>query len=724
MLLGHDTHLRCRARTVRYHAAAVARGAGQAPAAPFRTPPPNEPSIVEIATIESSSASAARPADRAPQLGLGRSLREPGRLRPPVGLGPLGGRPPAHAGHASRRRRSTARPTFRLEAAGGGRSCCGSARATTSGTVAWRNTALDLRRLARVRSSAGCSWFAFLRQGYRAGHQAHGRRARAETLLPFGYAISRSTTASSGASGCRTLLAEGQREVPRRGLTASRRYIAGKGLMPGIWTNTAFRGPGMGRVARGVVRPGRRMADPRAATGSGYAMDDANPATLADAGPADLPARCGARAGSTSSWTRSGTCATRATTRYARLFRKEGRRPSDCVSGEYVAGVRRARRPGRGSCWRAGASRPELVGLVDGVPHRRPTGSPTPASPSTTRSTTSSGGTTPTTSSSSDAEAWRSTMVTSLTGSLLMLTDRPERYRTGVRRAGAPGRAGAGDRAGAVLRRRPSRSSPAGAGGRRGERTRAEAVRRGPRRRRSYLYLLDIARPFESWTSLGRTGGDDDALRVRGPRARRARGVPGVRVLGSGATYGTFSGGVRAGRRSRARFNSQVFVVRERLAHPQLVATGRHLTGGGVDLVDVAWRGARNRAAARRSPAIRTRSTCTEPAGFATGQATCDGAKAEVVRDGALARFVCRSGSIGGDVVGDDVREGVSPGMETVGGGWPRCFPSARPSASSGLPVIVRVAGESPKLSRGADGNTSDRTRGRRAQSQNRMSLI
>jgi hypothetical protein len=36
-------------------------------------------------------------------------------------------------------------------------------------------------------------------------------------------------------------------------------------------------------------------------------------------------------------------------------------------------------------------------------------------------------------------------------------------------------------------------------------------------------------------------------------------------------------------------FNSQVFVIRERQDHPQVIATGRHITGGGPDLLDVSW---------------------------------------------------------------------------------------------------------------------------------------
>src|SRR6185437_2840278 len=40
-----------------------------------------------------------------------------------------------------------------------------------------------------------------------------------------------------------------------------------------------------------------------------------------------------------------------------------------------------------------------------------------------------------------------------------------------------------------------------------------------------------------------------------------------------------------------ARFQVQDFCIREALPHPQLVATNRHVSCGGVDLVDVSWRG-------------------------------------------------------------------------------------------------------------------------------------
>ena len=113
----------------------------------------------------------------------------------------------------------------------------------------------------------------------------------------------------------------------------------------------------------------------------------------------------------------------------------------------------------------------------------------------------------------SETEAWRSTMVTSLTGSVFLLTDKPERYRTTfvepARRAApvlvtVPGQLYDVD---------PSRSSQLG-------RVDAEVSGRDPKPfdagldAAAHLYLLEINRPFESWVVLGRTGG-------RSPRSVR-----------------------------------------------------------------------------------------------------------------------------------------------------------------------------------------------------------
>jgi len=88
---------------------------------------------------------------------------------------------------------------------------------------------------------------------------------------------------------------------------------------------------------------------------------------------------------------------------------------------------------------------------------------------------------------------------------------------------------------------------------------------------------------------LGRTGGEDTAIPFEelGLDATKPYLVFEFwqrRYHGADLT-GSFTPGALP-----RRFNSQVFVIRAKQDHPQLIATGRHITGGGPDLVDVSWR--------------------------------------------------------------------------------------------------------------------------------------
>ena len=113
----------------------------------------------------------------------------------------------------------------------------------------------------------------------------------------------------------------------------------------------------------------------------------------------------------------------------------------------------------------------------------------------------------------SRADGYRSATITSLTGSLLMLTDRPEVYRServeAARRTApvlftVPGQ---------VYDIDPSRSS-------RLAMVEHEVSGSGPRpfeadqRLQQTVYQLDIARSFEEWTVLARTPGAPDGLAV------------------------------------------------------------------------------------------------------------------------------------------------------------------------------------------------------------------
>ncbi len=168
-----------------------------------------------------------------------------------------------------------------------------------------------------------------------------------------------------------------------------------------------------------------------------------------------------------------------------------------------------------------------------------------------------------------------------------MLTDKPELYRTP--------RAEIAKRTAPVLFTRPeqlydvdpSRSRLVG-------RAATEVSGSGPRafdadkRLDVPLYLLDVNRPFERWSVLARTGGvDADTLRFADLGLD-----PGPDYLvfefWSHTLLGAFHGGFVPGPIDPER-KVQVFCIRRRVAHPQVIATNRHVSCGGPDLESVGW---------------------------------------------------------------------------------------------------------------------------------------
>lgn len=186
--------------------------------------------------------------------------------------------------------------------------------------------------------------------------------------------------------------------------------------------------------------------------------------------------------------------------------------------------------------------------------------------------------------------AYCSTMVTTLTGSLLLLTDKPEIYRTS---AIEPAR-----RTAPVLFTRPGQLYDV-------DRSRSENLSyadtevsgSGPRvfdasfTPNCFLYLLEISRPFDEWCVLGRTGGDFPEIRLADlgldPTAEYF-----VFEFWSKKLLGSFNARFSPGQID-PKFKSQAFCLRERKPHPQLIATSRHVTCGGVDLTNLQWDGER-----------------------------------------------------------------------------------------------------------------------------------
>jgi hypothetical protein len=156
------------------------------------------------------------------------------------------------------------------------------------------------------------------------------------------------------------------------------------------------------------------------------------------------------------------------------------------------------------------------------------------------------------------------------------------------------------------------------------------------------LYLLEVNRPFESWVVLGRTGGESEPIRFDELGLDPAKTYL-VFEFWQQKYCGRFTGSFAPGPLAQP-FNSQVFVIREEVDRPQLVATSRHLTGGGVDLLDVAWR---NDTLAGRSRAVAGdpyELYLTEPPGWELIDVQCEGAvPMPIIRRGVMVRTGCRT---------------------------------------------------------------------------------
>ena len=406
------------------------------------------------------------------------------------------------------------------------------------------------------------------------------------------------------------------------GLAALRRYISDRGLQPGIWTNVSFADRA---AAEANPQWFVRSADGTPARGNwvGYVMDGSSALTM------DTLVTPVYRALRAMGWSYFKLDALRhlryeGYNSHAGYFSARGL-DREAVFRDFVAQVRGA----IGwdvyllACW---GIRPELVGLVDGmrvgddgfgygsfaqynsfnnvvwhndpdhIEIHRPDG-------------------------------YKAATLTSLTGSVLMLTDLPEVYRTDRVEAAKRTAPVLFTRPGQVYDVDPSRSSLLAM-------ARTELSGSGPRpfdadqREVVSLYQLDIARPWEQWTVLARTRDDREAI----PLAELG--------LGSGDDYlayehlafefwtRQFLGVVRDTLRPPPidpRFGVQVICLRLRTAHPQLLATSRHVTCGGPDLQEVSWEDGALSGTSELVPGDEYLLYLYEPEGFRLEGVTADG---------------------------------------------------------------------------------------------------
>ncbi len=236
-----------------------------------------------------------------------------------------------------------------------------------------------------------------------------------------------------------------------------------------------------------------------------------------------------------------------------------------------------------------------------------------------------------------DADGWRSTLVTTLTGSLMMLTDKPAVYRTAAIEPAKRTAPVLFTRPGQIYDVDPSRASLL-------DRVDSEVSGSGPRpfdagyTPACHLYALEIDRPFERWMVLGRTGGDFPEIRLADLGLDPAREYY-VFEFWSKRLLGGFSGSFNPGPLD-PKYRSQAFLIRERRARPQLLATSRHVTGGGVDLDDVRWDGT---ALAGRSRGVKGDPYVlfvSQPEGYTFVKAEAEGARVEKAEpDGGMIRI-------------------------------------------------------------------------------------
>ena len=451
----------------------------------------------------------------------------------------------------------------------------------------------------------------------------------AETLLPFGYDLLQIDDGYQRGEGRPDLWLTANDKFPR-GLDFLPRYIKSKGLRPGIWTNVAFKQADFVGEHRDWFVTGE-SGEPARGNWIEFSLDASNRAAV------DAVVRPVYRGLRGMGWEYFKVDALRhlryeGYNAHAGHF---GRTKKDLVGTfrSYVEAIRGD--VGRDvfvlACW---GIRPELIGLVDGC--RIGTDGFSYAGMAQFNSWNNVVWRNDPDHVELNEDRYRSTLVTSLTGSILLLTDKPGLYRTEAvepaRRASpvlwtVPGQ---------IFDVDPSRSAELG-------RVDTEVSGSGPRvfdaslRPTCDLFSLEIDRPFENWLVLGRTG--ESAREI----AFADLGLdPGkeywVFEFWTKRLVGSFTGSFAPGPLDPV-FRSQALAIRERRPHPQVLATSRHVTCGGADLADVRWAEGALTGASRIVPGDPYDIYLTEPEGYRLEAFSCEGATAsEPLREGLAVR--------------------------------------------------------------------------------------
>lgn len=239
--------------------------------------------------------------------------------------------------------------------------------------------------------------------------------------------------------------------------------------------------------------------------------------------------------------------------------------------------------------------------------------------------------------------AYRDCMLTSMTGSLFMLTDKPEEYETGNIEPAITTVPVLSTRPGQLYDVDPSRSmylnrvntEMSGAG------TRVfDASSSTP----YDLFLQEINKPYENWMMLGRVGESRKFISFH-ELGLDAKKNYLVFEFWSKTFKGIFQKGFVPGAIDTA-YNCQLFCIREIQDHPQLLATNRHISCGAQELQNLSW----NKNILSGGSKLPSNNLYTlylyEPPGFNYGSFKCKGANfLETIKNGNVREIKLQSTS-------------------------------------------------------------------------------
>ena len=184
--------------------------------------------------------------------------------------------------------------------------------------------------------------------------------------------------------------------------------------------------------------------------------------------------------------------------------------------------------------------------------------------------------------------AYRDCMLTSMTGSLFMLTDKPGEYEKGNIEPAIRTVPVLFTQPGQLYDVDPSRSmylnrvntEMSGSGSRAFDASRSTPYD---------LFLEEINKPYENWDLLARVGENRKFISFR-ELGLEPEKIYLVYEFWSKRFKGEFKKGFEPGPID-TQYNCQLFCIREKQEHPQLLATNRHISCGAEELDNLSWNG-------------------------------------------------------------------------------------------------------------------------------------